>query len=325
MDAVYLVAGAESYLRRQAVQAIIAAVTSESGDQGELAVERLDGSRIPMAEILDTARSLPLFLPVCDRPVRVVWVSDFDPTSVSEPRLLQAYLEAPVKATCLLLESTAVDARRAATKMLCKLATRIDCEPLQKEAEVRQWIGQAARARQLEITPEAVTYLVEMAGPDLQRFDHELEKAEIYLGQRRSIEGRDFEKLLGRSRQHSVFELTDGLTQGSVERSLVVLNQLLDEGEEPVRLLAMVSWIVRQLIIARDLFRKGCPEPELLQQLGGRWNQRREMLKRARRSRGQDLSMALVACAEADSAVKLRRGNPGRGVLEALCRQVCAA
>jgi len=112
-----------------------------------------------------------------------------------------------------------------------------------------------------------------------------------------------------------------------------VLNVLLDDGEEPIRLLAMIAWITRQLVTAYDLSRSGLPQKEAMGQLGGRWNQRRQLLDRARKSRRDGLLDALRACGETDLAIKrLRDARPGadrlrpaRGVLESLCRQICAA
>jgi DNA polymerase-3 subunit delta len=131
--------------------------------------------------------------------------------------------------------------------------------------------------------------------------------------------------LLGRSREHSVFELTDALVAGQAEAALRVLNRLLDDGEEPVRILAMVSWIVRQLITACDLARRGCPERELLRQLGGRWEQRRNVLQKASRSDPDALADLLVRCSRSDATVKMQRGAGSRGTLERLCRSVCVA
>ena len=147
----------------------------------------------------------------------------------------------------------------------------------------------------------------------------------MFAADRESMSANDLEKLLGRSRSHSVFELTDALVSRRAVSAVQVLNRLLDDGEEPVRLLAMVSWVVRQLITACDLSSRGCPERELLSQLGGRWNQRRVIAKAAAECDLGQLEELLVRCSESDVAVKTQRGPGSRGVLEGLCRRICAA
>jgi DNA polymerase-3 subunit delta len=278
-----------------------------------------------MAEILDAARSLPLFLPATDGPVRVVLVRAFDPGTAADGELLGRYLDAPVEATCLVFEAAKLDSRRAATKLLSSRATNIDCKPPEREADVRRWIESSVNARGFAMDPEAVTYLLEMVGLGLEQLHQELDKVELFAAEGERMAARDLEKLLGRSREHSVFELTDALVAGRSEAALQVLNKLLDDGEEPVRILAMVSWVTRQLITARDLSGRGCPERELLQQLGGRWDQRRLVLQKAEQCDLGALENLLVACSQSDAAVKMQRGAGSRGTLERLCRRVCAA
>jgi DNA polymerase-3 subunit delta len=163
-----------------------------------------------------------------------------------------------------------------------------------------------------------------MIGLDLQQLHQELDKVELFAAGGRRLVARDLEQLMGRSREHSVFELTDALVAGHRDAALQVLNRLLDDGEEPVKILAMVSWVIRQLIIARDLAARGCPERELLQQLGGRWDQRRRVLRKAERAEMTALEGLLVACSRSDATVKIQRGAGSRGALEGLCRRVCA-
>ena len=323
IDAVYLVAGEEAFLRRKAIDAIVAAVATH--EEPDMALERIDGSVSSMADVLDAARSLPLFLPATDRPVRVVLVRAFDPGTATDGEMLSEYLDDPVEATCLVFEAAKLDSRRAAAKLLVSRATRVDCSAPEREADVRRWIEGSVNARGFAMEPEAVTYLLEMVGLELQQLHQELDKVELFAANGESMSARQLEKLLGRSREHSVFELTDALIAGRAEAAMRVLNRLLDDGEEPVRILAMVCWVIRQLITARDLSGRGCPERELLQRLGGRWDQRRLVAEKAARCDPALLEGLLVSCARSDATVKMQRGAGSRGTLEGLCRRVCAA
>lgn len=319
---VYLLAGEDGFLRDRAMQVIASAVVGE--DDSGMAIERVDASESPLPEILDVARTLPLFLPSADGPVRLVLVSDFDPGEVGDVDLLAAYLADPVPETCLVLVATGLDARRAASKLLLERAITVDCSSPSEERDVGRWIEQRAAAMELTIEDEARTYLLEMVGNNLQQLDQELEKLALLVGDRGNIEAQDAEALLGRSREHSVFELTDALVGGDADKALHLLNRLLDDGTAPAALLGMIAWIVRQMVLAQDLERRGCPERELLQQIKGRWDGRKAILARARRA-GDDFEKLLVACADADIAVKVGRGLAGRGTLETLCRRICAA
>lgn len=321
---VYLILGEEDFLRRKAVDAIVAAVAGEEEADPGMALVRLDGTNTALAAVLDEARSLPLFLAVEEQPVRVILVSSYE-AAAADGDLLEEYLKDPVAASCVVFEARKLDARRITAKLLTKHATKVQCDPPDRESDVRRWIDASAAARGFEIAPEAVTYLLEMIGLGLQQLNQELDKVELFAVGGKRLEARDLERLMGRSREHSVFELTDALVAGRSDVALRVLNRLLDDGEEPVRVLAMVSWVIRQLITARDLAGRGCPERELLQQLGGRWDQRRKVLQKAAPADLSALEGLLVACSRSDSTVKMQRGAGSRGTLEGLCRRVCAA
>ena len=332
-EPVYLVLGSEAALRRRTLEVLRRPFAGPSGDPEPGSFARLDGESLRLDEILDEARSLPLFAMMAEGPARLLWVGGFDKLKVDDAEPLLAYLKDPVTATCLVFEAAAMDKRKAIYKALLKHATVVDCDPPGNEADVRRWIERTVKARGYEIDRDALVLLTEMAGTSISALEHELEKAMLFVGSEGRIAARDLEGLLGRTRERSVFELTDALIARRPRDAQRVLNLLLDDGEEPIRLLAMIAWITRQLVTAYDLSRSGLPQKEAMGQLGGRWNQRRQLLDRARGSQRDGLLDALRACGETDLAIKrLRDARPGadrlrpaRGVLESLCRQICAA
>lgn len=323
VDPVYLVIGEEAFLRRKAIEALREIVGVE--DDSSLAFQRIDGSVATMAEVLDAARSLPLFLPATDHPSHLVLVRSFDPGPAVDGELLAEYLDSPVEGTCLVFEAPKLDSRKAAAKLLSNHATRVNCHRIESAAEIRRWIENSADARGFSMAPEAIAYLLEMVGLELQQLNQELDKVELFATKGECMSSKDLERLLGRSRSYSVFELTDALVARQSDPAVQVLNRLLDDGEEPARLLAMVSWVIRQLITARDLAGRGCPERELLAQLGGRWNQRQLFIETAAECDLRIWEDLLVSCAESDVAVKMQRGPGSRGTLEGLCRRICGA
>ena len=347
---VYLVWGAEQALRRRAYEALQSTFLGEDKDNPSAPstpdLVRLDGTVCSLAAVLDEARSLPLFsfasTAGVDRegPTRLIWVNGCDKwgvLSTADESALERYLQDPVTDTCLVCEATKLDKRRTFYKLMVRDAVLVACDPPEREADVRRWIEATVRACGFEIDRDAVVLLLELVGRSISQLEQELEKVMLYVGEPGNIQARDFEGLLGRSREHSVFELTDALAGGSTTNAIRTLNRLLDDGEEPIRLLAMVAWVCRQLVLAGDLAGSGCAQKEAMEGLGGRWEQRRVILARATKATrgiadGRDRLLSLLrGCARADLAVKGARGpgNDGqrvaRGHLETLCRQICAA
>lgn len=330
---VVVLLGEEAMLRRGALETLTAPFLDEAGRAAAGSIVALDGAEVTLAEVLDEARSLPLFAMGRGGPSRLVRVGRFDLVETSDATPLERYLAEPVGETRLVLEADKLDKRKAIYKALARAAVIVECEAPKREADARAWVEATARAAGFRIERAAVVYLIEMAGTSLTRLEQELAKAMSFAGEASTIRARDLEGLLGRSREHSVFELTDALVRGNANDATRVLNMLVDDGEEPLRILAMVAWITRQLVIAADLAARGTDRKAILDRLGGRWTQRGEILDRARGASPEGLLSALASCADADLFVKRVRGaragadrlGPARGRLEALCRQICAA
>jgi DNA polymerase-3 subunit delta len=337
IDPVYVILGSDAALRRRALAALRAGFLEASGGLQPGAFVRMDATAVPVGDgmdaVVDEARSLPLFAMMSDGPARLLWAGSFGNVKAEETDSLKAYLADPVAATCLVLDTVALDKRTTIYKQLAKVATIVDCEPPKNEGDVRRWIEATAAARGCRIDRDAVVLLTEMAGTSITALEQELEKVLLFVGDSGRITASDLEGLLGRSREHSVFELTDALVAARPRDAMRALNLLVDDGEEPIRLLAMVAWITRQLVTAHDLANSGLPQKEAMQQLGGRWDGRRRLLDRGRAATRDHLLDALRACGDTDLAIKrLRDARPGgdrlrpaRGALEALCRQICAA
>jgi DNA polymerase-3 subunit delta len=322
---VYLLLGDDAFLRQRALEALTVAIAGEAADEPGFEYEHIDAEEKGFAEILDAARSLSLFLPVRDHPVRLIRVSRFDTKNLEDVEALRDYLEKPVPETCLVLESRGLDGRLNATKLLLQHAVKVDCTAPTEPRDVARWIEGKCGSMGFAMTPDAVAYMIEMKGNNLQQLDQELQKLELYVGDQKRVDAKDLEALLERSREHSVFELTDALVAGDRQRCVEILNFLYDDGASAFEILPMIAWIVRQMVIAADLAEQGLPEKEIHNHLRLRWDARRSVVARAKRSKLADLQGLLVACAEADIPSKVRRGEAGRGTLEVLCRRVCVA
>src|SRR5207253_7626287 len=116
------------------------------------------------------------------------------------------------------------------------------------------WCAQwAASQHQKQITAHAAALLVELVGPEMGLLDQELLKLALYVGDRKRIDVEDVDKLVGRSRAESVWKILEAAGAGNAKEALTVLDRLLDQGEEPLRLLGALSSQLRQLAQAARL------------------------------------------------------------------------
>lgn len=103
--------------------------------------------------------------------------------------------------------------------------------------------------------------LVERVGADLGRLQAEVDKAVAFAGGRGALDEATIEAVTSLVADAVIWTLTDAVLTRDANRGLQATHRLLEEGEASHRLLAMVSWQVRQLLELQDSMQRGAPEP----------------------------------------------------------------
>jgi DNA polymerase-3 subunit delta len=165
--------------------------------------------------------------------------------------LLVDYLGKPVPDVALVLLYTKLDKRKSSSKRLEKLAEVIPAEPLKPRA-LRSYVDAELKRRKLPMNPAAVAELVERVGQDLRRMVGELDKLEAW-GVTREMTPDEVSKLLGRGIAQPLYKLSDAFVQRRAATVLEHIHELLEEGEEALRILGTLQRTLRQVWVARDL------------------------------------------------------------------------
>ncbi len=123
--------------------------------------------------------------------------------------------------------------------------------------------------------------------------------------------------VLGRGRAQSIFKFIDAVGSGDAGSALRQLGRLLEEGEPPLRILALLDRLVGQLRIATEAQASGRRGGNLASLLGAPPSAARAIAENARRLDPRFPRRAVDALAEADRLLKSTR-LPHRVVLEGL-------
>jgi DNA polymerase III subunit delta len=126
-----------------------------------------------------------------------------------------------------------------------------------KGIALEKWAESFIRKQGYRISSPAVRKLVELAGSDLQTLASELEKLMISSGNEKDISGTSIEDLIRASRQHGIFELIQSLGQRDRAGALRSLASLLNMGEHPLAIVAMMARHCRQILIAKEGLAQG--------------------------------------------------------------------
>jgi DNA polymerase III subunit delta len=179
--------------------------------------------------------------------------------------LLEAGLGADVT---LLISATDTDKRRSFYKTLAKRADvqvidRLDSSRAGWEEEATEIVRRRAKARGLQFDEEALDLFVLLTGGDTRQIENELEKIDLYLGLERRVEVEQVRELVPLSRAGVIFELGNALAACDLERALMLVKRLLDQGETAIGiLLVAILPTIRNLLLAKDLMeRNRMPRP----------------------------------------------------------------
>jgi DNA polymerase-3 subunit delta len=161
-----------------------------------------------------------------------------------------------------LLSASEVDKRRTFYKSLVKRAElqvfdRLDSTRSGWEEEAIETVRSRAKKRKLQLDDDALDLFVLLTGGDTRQIDNELEKIDIYLGEKRTVDVDLVRELVPLSRAGVIFELGNALAERDLERALRLVRRLLDQGETAIGiLLVAILPTVRNLLLAKDLMER---------------------------------------------------------------------
>ena len=170
--------------------------------------------------------------------------------------VLEAGLGPDVK---FVLSANSIDKRRNLYKRLAKLAAievydKPDTSKAGWEAEVLALAGQKARELGLAFESGALELLVQMAGDDTRQLESEMEKLDLYVGDRRRCSLAAVRGLVSMSRAGVIWEIGNAIGARDLQRALEMLGILMYQGQNAIGLLlAAVVPRVRNLLIAKEL------------------------------------------------------------------------
>ncbi len=171
---------------------------------------------------------------------RLVVVKDFQKLPSAGLDLLAKYLEKPVASTKLVLTSPKIDLRNKTFSKIKSKSTYIEFKPLY-DNEIPTWIQNYLKGKNLQISHEAGILIHARVGNNLRALVNELDKIILNLEGQSKIEEADVQKVVGVSRNFSVFNLNDAIGNRDLNKSLTILNLMIENGESPTGIVAMIT------------------------------------------------------------------------------------
>lgn len=108
-----------------------------------------------------------------------------------------------------------------------------------------------------KLSPDAWQAIGRKTGFDLRKSMAALEKLIIHTGDKPVIDAGDVEEAVGKTKEDTVFDLTTALVERNLPQSLMVLQDLLEQGLHYLVIMKMITREVRFLLYAKLLVMSG--------------------------------------------------------------------
>jgi len=161
----------------------------------------------------------------------------------------------------LILTAETADRRKKLFKTIAAVGRILVFEKIKKELKQQQALMELATPILAKsgkrVSPSAWEALGEKTGFGLRESMGAIEKLITYSGENTVIEAADVEAVIGRTKEDVIFALTGALSARNLTGALASLRELLEQGEAPLMIFAMIVREIRLLLQARLLIDSG--------------------------------------------------------------------
>jgi DNA polymerase-3 subunit delta len=298
----YLLVGAESYLRGVAADKIADTALSET-----LLREFNESSFSLLNDAVQSAVAAADQLPMMSNR-RVVKIRDFAKLREADEQILIAYLNNPSPSTVMIFIADDLDKRKALSKALLDSCTVVDFSPI-KDLDAKNWCQRRLTELKTSADDQVLKEIVRLVGTDVQTLYTELDKLAAAAIDTHKITLELVDDLIGRSRELSNFDLGDHLMANDRKRALETLYRLLDDGVEPVMLIGLIASNYHRLAVGKYLLARGGPA-EVFRNVSMPPFKRDNYITILQRSDAAKITRGLQLIAAADLGIKTSQATP---------------
>jgi DNA polymerase-3 subunit delta len=182
----------------------------------------------------------------------------------------------------------------------------IEFRRLPRQEALTGWTERRVRGKGGQFSRQASELLAALVGRDLRLLDQEIDKLLLYADGR-EVTAKDVRALVSLAREAEIFDLVDCVGRRETDWAMRVLHRMLEEGAEPLYLLARQ---VRILIQVSELSEQRLPQPEIARRIKQHPFVVKKGLSQARNFRPDQLTAAHQCLVDTDWKIKTGELEP---------------
>lgn len=259
---VYLLTGEDVYRKNLVIEQIRKAVNPDDFNFFQEYTEKAD-----ISEVLSLVNTPPVF---ADK--RLVVLLGIEKLRKEPKEALLRYLENPLDTTILVLthnDNKKMKTEKTLAQYGADAGVVCNFDEL-KNDDLSSWVRAQALEKKMELSFDAVDMLCNLVGSDLGALENELEKLALYVLDRadKTISQADVLACVGFSKEQNPFELANAITACQKDRALKLVDKLLEDGEEPIAVLAKMTYPIEKMARIKRLVQGGMSAGEVAKAAG---------------------------------------------------------
>lgn len=261
MNNIFLIYGNEDYLINKSLNDIL----KECNSKDNISRYNLDIDSIESALI--DASTVSMF---DDKKIIICDNANFltaDGSLENDSNLLR-YIENAFKEVILIfiVRKEKLDERKKIVKALKKVSNVIKCNKIEKY-DLNSYVMDYIMNHGYKIDNKLIPIINKKCLNNLSIITNELDKLFIYKNKDKNISKEDIDNVITSNIEDNVFDLTNMIVNGEKEKLISIYRNLVKMGEDPIKLMVMLSNQYRLILEVKLMVNNGYNESEIISKL----------------------------------------------------------
>ena len=260
VSSLYFIMGPEIFLIKESLKRIKSCVLSKESMDFNYEFFRVGEGEV--SRVREAVETLPVL-----SPKRMVVYEEVHRLKESDWKALKPVMDQPVETSVLVFISEAPDKRKKIIKELLSYCEVISAQP-PNEKEWLWWLHRMGEKEGLSFSDSAAVLIREYACYDLMNLQTEIKKLKSFTGSGKHISEEDVLNIVPRVRPENIFALSKAIGQRDLAAALLCLARLLEDNQNEIGALSLISRHIRILARIKEGIKKGHTEQTLCVKTG---------------------------------------------------------
>ena len=256
----YFIMGPELFLIKESLRKIQSRVLSS--ESVEFNYEVFCAGGVEPEKVREAVETYPVF-----SAKRMVVYEEIHRLKEADWKILEPIMMKPIETCVLVFVSETPDKRKKVIKKLLSYCKTILAQP-PNDKEWSVWLKWMGLRENLSFSDSAIMLIKEYACYDLINLETEVKKLKNFLGAKKHISEEDILNVVPRIRPENVFALSKAIGQKNLSAALISLARLLEDNQNELGTLALISRHIRILARIKEGIKKGYTEQTLCSKTG---------------------------------------------------------